>query len=129
MALFGSAIDLLKQLACVHMFLSTLYILIPQREWAEKMVESEAATSDTWYYTGLLLAQFKGLQQGYAKATPASRVSGYVVHISLSEIKTALGAMDYRFRTNYSCMYTVDTVCAVQISRFMELRKAYCVSA
>ena len=45
-----------------------------QREWAEGMVKLKASTSDYWYYTGLLLAQFKGLQIGYAMAAPPDQV-------------------------------------------------------
>lgn len=38
------------------------------------MVHSKASTSDYWYYTGLILAQFKGLQLGYAMAAPTHQV-------------------------------------------------------
>ena len=47
---------------------------LTQRKWAEKMVESEAPVSDYWYYTGLILAQFKGLQLGYEMAAPENQV-------------------------------------------------------
>ena len=56
-----------------------MYSLFPQREWAEVMVKSEASTSDYWYYTGLLLAQFKGLQLGYAMASPPHQVTVYML--------------------------------------------------
>ena len=42
------------------------------------MVDSKASTSDYWYYTGLILAQFKGLQLGYAMAAPSDQVSLYM---------------------------------------------------
>ena len=37
-------------------------------------MSSKASVSDYWYYTGLILAQFKGLQLGYAMAAPPAQV-------------------------------------------------------
>ena len=45
------------------------------------MVDSKASMSDYWYYTGLILAQFKGLQLGYAMAAPPHQVHLYTVHM------------------------------------------------
>ena len=54
--------------------ISKINAIIHQRDWADSMVKSEASTSDYWYYTGLLLAQFKGLQLGYAMVAPSDQV-------------------------------------------------------
>ena len=51
------------------------------------MVDSKASTSDYWYYTGLILAQFKGLQLGYAMAAPPHqvRLNKYKNHLIKNE--------------------------------------------
>ena len=45
------------------------------------MVKTKASTSDYWYYTGLLLAQFKGLQLGYDMVAPPDQVHCVVMCI------------------------------------------------
>ena len=43
-----------------------------QRVWMESMIQQNS--SDYWYYTGLIYAQFQGLVHGYALAAPAAEV-------------------------------------------------------
>lgn len=43
-----------------------------QRLWMESMIQQNS--SDYWYYTGLIYAQFQGLMHGYALVAPAAEV-------------------------------------------------------
>ena len=70
------------------------------------MVKLKASTSDYWYYTGLLLVQFKGLQIGYAMAAPPDQVCAHCIYayhsssnryFSLTMTRHALDAFAFDF--------------------------------